>query len=123
MEKSLSRNLPINLHNHFSEKVYIVVRRIPFGKVMSYGQIALFLDKPRSARGVGWVLSRISDSDMVPWWRVVNNEGRISIKGRYSAEEQRQLLREEGIEVSEDFTFDIEKYRHKPGKKSGADVA
>lgn len=115
--------MPINLHNHFSEKVYIVVRRIPFGKVMSYGQIALFLDKPRSARGVGWVLSRISDSDMVPWWRVVNNEGRISIKGRYSAEEQRQLLREEGIEVSEDFTFDIEKYRHKPGKKSGADVA
>lgn len=99
------------MKNNFFDRVYAVVGSIPVGRVMSYGQIALFLDKPRGAREVGWALSMVKEKDMVPWWRVVNNSGRISIKGRYSAEEQRQLLIREGVEVSRDFTFDIEKYR------------
>ena len=88
-----------------------MVGSIPVGCVMSYGQIALFLDKPRGAREVGWALSMVKEKDMVPWWRVVNNSGRISIKGRYSAIEQKRLLIREGVKVSRDFTFDIEKYR------------
>jgi methylated-DNA-protein-cysteine methyltransferase-like protein len=102
--------------------VYAVVRQIPEGYVMSYGQVALFLDMPRGAREVGWALSRVKGPDMVPWWRVVNNKGRVSIKGKYSAEEQRQLLLQEGIKVSEDFTFEIEKYRYNPWKKTGANM-
>ncbi|OGM81435.1 hypothetical protein A2393_02520 [Candidatus Woesebacteria bacterium RIFOXYB1_FULL_41_13] len=101
-------------NNNFFERVYAVVRKIPEGYVMSYGQVALILDMPRAAREVGWALSRVEDRDMVPWWRVVNNKGRVSIKGQYSAEEQRQLLLQEGIKVSKDFTFEIEKYRFNP---------
>ena len=104
------------LRSGFFEKVYAVVRGIPKGRVMSYGQVALFLDMPRGAREVGWALSMIKDSDMVPWWRVVNGEGRVSIKGKYSADEQRELLKEEGVQFSKDFTFDIEKYRFIPGE-------
>lgn len=103
--------------NRFFEKVYLVVRGIPHGKVMSYGQIALFLDMPRGAREVGWALSRVSDYDRVPWWRVVNNKGRVSIKGKYTAEEQRQLLMQEGVKVYKDLSFDIEKYRFNPLQK------
>lgn len=105
------------MKNNFFKKVYAVTREIPKGRVMSYGQIALFLDMPKGARQVGWALSMVKEADMVPWWRVVNGEGRISIKGKYSAEEQRQLLIQEGVEVSKDLTFDIEKYRFTPGKK------
>lgn len=103
--------------NSFFEKVYQVTRSIPYGKVMSYGQIALFLDMPRGAREVGWALSQIGDHDQVPWWRVVNNQGRVSIKGKYTAEEQRQLLLQEGVEVYKDLSFDIEKYRFNPLQK------
>jgi len=90
---------------------------------MSYGQVALFLDVPNGAREVGWALSMSKDRDMIPWWRVVNNKGRVSIKGRFSADEQRQLLRQEGVKVSEDFTFDIEKYRFFPDEKDCQNVA
>lgn len=101
----------------FKETVFRVVRLIPEGKVASYGQVALYAGFPRGARQVGWVLNQSSDKDMLPWWRVVNNEGRVSIKGKYSAEEQRQLLMLEGIRVSKDFTFEIEKYRFHPDRK------
>jgi len=112
-----------NPRKGFFEKVYVVVRSIPKGRVMSYGQVALFLDMPRGAREVGWALSMIKDSDMVPWWRVVNGEGRVSIKGKYSADEQRELLKEEGVQFSKDFTFDIEKYRFIPGENAPRNVA
>ncbi len=105
-------------NDNFFKMVYQVVRGIPLGLVMSYGQIAQELDMPRAAREVGWALSRVRDGDIVPWWRVVNNQGRVSIKGKYSAEEQRQLLIQEGIEILDDFTFDIEKYRYTPGESS-----
>lgn len=87
------------------------------GKVVSYGQVALYIGAPRAARQVGWMLNLTKERDMVPWWRVINNEGRISIKSlKYSAEEQRQLLIQEGVKVAEDFTLDIEKYRFIPDK-------
>jgi hypothetical protein len=61
------------------------------------------------------MLNLTKEVDLVPWWRVINNEGRISIKSlKYSAEEQRQLLIQEGVKVAEDLTIDIEKYRFIP---------
>ena len=98
----------------FKEKVHEVVKMIPVGKVVSYGQIACYVGTPRVAREVGWILNGLGEITNVPWWRVVNNSGRISIKGSsYSAEDQRRLLEKEGIKVNSDFTFDIEKYRFK----------
>lgn len=99
----------------YKESVLNVVSMIPKGKVVSYGQVALYVGMPRSARQVGWMLNGLPEKSEVPWWRVVNNKGRISIKGsRYSALEQKELLRSEGIKVREDLTFDIEKYRFEP---------
>lgn len=102
----------------FKNSIYKVVRLIPHGKVMSYGQVALYVGVPRAARQVGWILNQSKESDMLPWWRVVNNAGRVSVKAfRCSANEQRELLREEGLEISDDFTFNMETYRFKPDKQ------
>lgn len=99
----------------FKEKVIEIVKLIPKGSVVSYGQVALYTGMPRAARQVGWILNQLLDKTPVPWWRVVNNEGRISIKdSRYSALDQKKLLESENIKVSKDLTFDIEKYRFSP---------
>lgn len=101
----------------FKEKVLEVVKNIPSGKVVSYGQVALYVGIPRAAREVGWVLNGIHNEDSkIPWWRVVNNTGRISIKGSaFSAQNQKELLKKEGVSINPDLTFDISKYRFQPG--------
>lgn len=102
----------------FKENVYRIVKSIPKGKVVSYGQVALYAGLPRGARQVGWVLNQSKEEDNLPWWRVINNEGRLSIKGfRYSAVEQRELLIEEGVKVSKELSCDIESYRYFPDEK------
>jgi len=98
----------------FKSDVITKVKSVPFGKVVSYGQVALVCGKPRGARGVGWILNSLEEAHQVPWWRVVNNLGRITIKGSiYTPEDQKRELQLEGIEVSDDFEIDIEKYRYK----------
>lgn len=99
----------------FKEKVIKIVSFIPWGKVVSYGQVALYVGLPRAARQVGWTLNRLEEDVKVPWWRVVNNQGRISIKGpKYTAYDQKELLLQEGICINTDLTFEIEKYRFIP---------
>lgn len=101
----------------FYEQVYAVVRRIPRGKVTSYGRIAAMLGKPRAARAVGYALNALKDrkDDLeyspVPWQRVINSQGRISIVNReHSAREQAELLRAEGIPVTDDLRVDLEAF-------------
>ncbi len=107
----------MNNMSAFKMKVIKVVSQIPYGAVASYGQVALYCGSPRAAREVGTILNRLEGKEEIPWWRVVNNAGRISIKGsEYSADFQRKLLRAEGIVVTDDFTFEIEEYRWKPIK-------
>lgn len=99
--------------NNFYEQVYAVVRRIPPGRITTYGRIAQMLGAPRAARAVGYALNALGDSQApnVPWQRVINGQGRISIVNRQvSAEEQAQLLRSEGVEVGEDLRINLEKY-------------
>ena len=97
---------------NFFEKVYVVVRMIPRGKVASYGQIAACLGHPRAARTVGWALHGIPEGSDVPWQRVINAEGRITISNvEYSASLQRQLLEEEGIVFGADDRVDLGVYR------------
>ncbi len=101
---------------NFYEQVYAVVRRIPRGKVTSYGRVAKMLGRPRAARAVGYALNALKDKDLtpaekVPWQRVVNSQGRISIVNReHGAEEQAALLREEGVVVSLDLRIDLDIY-------------
>lgn len=97
----------------FKAKVIEIIRMVPQGKVVSYGQVAAYTGAPRAAREVGWVL-REAKEDM-PWWRVLNNAGKISIDGNMSADKnlQRKLLENDGVEVGENFVLDMEKYRWK----------
>lgn len=103
----------------FKNYVYEIVKAIPYGTVASYGQVALYADAPRAARQVGWILNQSEGKVDLPWWRVINNAGRISIKGsRFNTPDiQRKLLISEGVLVDEEFNLDIERYRFKPDKK------
>jgi len=90
--------------NNFFEKVYIVVSKIPRGKVASYGQIARMLGHPRGAREVGWAMRCCPDG--LPWQRVVKMDG--SITGGEYAEMRRVLLESEGVEFTLDGRVDME---------------
>lgn len=83
----------------FNELVYALVRHIPPGRVLSYGRIARLLGVERGARAVGWAMSALKHSAHdVPWHRVVNAQGRISIKeSPEGAAEQRARLEAEGV--------------------------
>jgi len=61
----------------FTQKVIQVIKSIPYSKVVSYGQVAAYVGVPRASLQVGWILRSIKDSNSLPWWRVVNNKGRI----------------------------------------------
>lgn len=100
---------------NFYEQVYAVVRRIPRGKVTSYGRIAEMLGRPRAARAVGYALNALKDKHDntnytdIPWQRVVNSQGRISIVNReHSAVHQAELLRAEGVIVSDDLRINLD---------------
>ena len=101
---------------NFYEQVYTVCRRIPRGRVTSYGRIAQMLGRPNAARAVGYALSALKDEEEegnedVPWHRVVNSKGRISIKNReFTAKQQAQLLREEGVDVGDDLKVNLDLY-------------
>lgn len=93
------------------EKIYEVVKRIPKGKVATYGYVALLAGNPRWARVVGYALHNNPAPMVIPCHRVVNREGRVAeafVFGGGNA--QRELLEREGIVFREDGTVDLEKY-------------
>lgn len=100
----------------FEEKVLHIVRKIPKGKVMSYGQIAKIIGTPKAAREVGWAMHNLGGTPNFPWWRVLNNKGTISLKETLdnSPNTQQKLLEAEGIEFLSDLQLDIERYRFHP---------
>lgn len=108
----------------FKKYVLDIVRKVPYGTVVSYGQVALYAGAPRAARQVGWILNQTEGNSDLPWWRVINNAGRITIKGtKYNdAELQRKLLISEDIEVDKDFNLDINKYRFTPSEEFFKDL-
>lgn len=112
--------------SEFKQKVIKAVGKIPFGFVASYGQIALYVGLPSTARQVGWILNSTEGDAKVdiPWWRVINNSGRISIKGTKwnTPEIQRKILIAEGIEVEDNFDLAIEKYRWRPQESELKDL-
>lgn len=96
----------------FPQRVIRLVKQIPDGQVSTYGTIATLANSPRSARLVGGVmhLKSVQDED-VPWWRVINRNGFISIKCLdHPKSLQKALLEQEGVVVSDDFMVDLSKY-------------
>ena len=104
----------IEIYMNFKEKVMVAVREVPEGKVVSYGQVAAACGSPRAARQVGWMLHTLDGNNSIPWWRVINNRGYISIKRNVMSTPlaQKKYLEDEGIAVAPDMQIDIEKYRY-----------
>jgi methylated-DNA-protein-cysteine methyltransferase-like protein len=93
----------------FYERVYEAARRIPFGRVATYGDLARVAGSPRAARGAGWAMRALPEDSDVPWWRVVNREGVISCRA-HGTERQEEMLRAEGIPII-DGGVDLARYR------------
>ncbi|MEK7631833.1 MAG: MGMT family protein [Patescibacteria group bacterium] len=100
----------------FNQRVYAVVRKIPKGKVATYGQIAALMGSPRASRQVGWALHALdaAKSENVPWQRVINKQGYISIMNReHAQDEQAWKLKRDGVKVNKTETMwkvDLERY-------------
>ncbi|MCL2376828.1 MAG: MGMT family protein [Defluviitaleaceae bacterium] len=94
--------------NTFFTQVYAIVEQIPHGKVMSYGQIARELGRPRAAREVGWAMRYCPDG--LPWQRVVKADGAIT--GGIYAEMRKQLLEAEGVPFLPDGRVDMKLCNH-----------
>ncbi len=91
------------------EKIYEVVRQIPKGKVATYGQISRWLGWPRGARTVGWALRALPEDSNVPWHRIVNAQGHLSLNEQGAAI-QRAYLETEGVVFDKSGRIDLETY-------------
>jgi len=97
------------------ERIYAVVRRIPRGRVATYGQVAELAGLGGHARQVGYALHALSDEPAVPWHRVVNARGQISPRAEPGDDHiQRQLLEREGVVFDAADRLDLERYRWRP---------
>lgn len=104
--------------NNFFERVYEVVRQIPYGKVTSYGAIAKYIGAPGSARMVGWAMNASHNMPDVPAHRVVNRKGLLTGKHHFEGTNlMQQLLESEGITVIDNQIQDFEKCFWGPGKE------
>lgn len=105
-------------NDNFFERVYEVVRLIPYGRVTSYGAIAKYLGAARSARMVGWAMNNAGNREEVPAHRVVNRKGLLTGKHHFAGTNlMQQLLENEGIEIIDNQILDFEKHFWDPGKE------
>ena len=97
------------------ERIYQIVRRIPRGRVATYGQIARLAELPGRARQVGYALHALPAASRVPWQRVVNGLGRISLRsGSDDDRLQRLLLIEEGVRFDRSGKIPLDRYIWRP---------
>ncbi|WP_241607916.1 MGMT family protein [Rosenbergiella australiborealis] len=97
----------------FEQQVWLIVSAIPYGCVASYGDLARLCGHPRSARQVGRIMKNLPDNSTLPWYRVINQQGKLSLSGSQLAR-QAAALRAEGIIVSDAMKVDMERYRWRP---------
>ena len=94
----------------FTEKVIEIIQNIPAGKVTTYGCIAFLAGSPRAARQVSWILHSLSKKYDLPWHRVVNTKGKISLKPGMGYKQQLDLLLIEDIKFNKNGKIDLKKY-------------
>ncbi len=96
---------------NFFERVYVIARQIPEGKVTSYGAIAKALGTGRSARMVGWAMNASHNREDIPAHRVVNRKGLLSGKHHFAGTNlMQQLLENEGVKVVNNQIIDFKKH-------------
>jgi methylated-DNA-protein-cysteine methyltransferase-like protein len=105
--------------DNFFDKVYVIARKIPFGRVTSYGSIATYLGAAKSARMVGWAMNNShNQTEEVPAHRVVNRKGLLTGKHHFKGTNlMQQLLENEGIVVIENQIQDFENIFWNPSEE------
>jgi len=98
------------MHRTFYLRTIDIIKRIPKGKVATYGQIAAFAGNYRAARQVAYVLHSSSRKENLPWHRVVNSKGSISLKSSSGYEVQKKFLKKEGIIFKKDDCIDLKRF-------------
>ncbi len=99
-------------------KIYAAVRRIPRGRVATYGQIANLAGLPGHARQVGYALNALSTESDLPWQRVINSVGRISLRAAPGADHlQRLLLESEGVAFDDAGRVSLDEFQWQPRLK------
>ncbi|WP_372846667.1 MGMT family protein [Pontiella sp.] len=98
----------------FTEEVIELLREIPRGMVSTYGGIAALAGNPRAARQVVRVLHAYGEKEKLPWWRVINKQGALSLAPGNGYEEQRDLLEAEGIVFDANGRIDLDRVLWQP---------
>jgi methylated-DNA-protein-cysteine methyltransferase related protein len=106
------------LHAPLSRRILDAIRSIPKGRVASYGQVAAAAGSPRWARQVARLLHSLSEKEKLPWHRVINSAGRISLPMDAGGARQAALLRKEQVEVSESGTIRMDRFGWKADKSA-----
>ncbi|MBI4502030.1 MAG: MGMT family protein [Gemmatimonadetes bacterium] len=105
--------------SHRWERIYAIVRRVPRGRVATYGQIATLAGLKGHARQVGYALHALPDGASLPWHRVINAQGKVSPRADPSyVTIQQKLLEAEGIEIGRGERISLERFGWKPRARS-----
>jgi len=104
------------LNTVFYHRVLKILKQIPPGRIATYGQIALYAGNPRAARQVAWILHSSSDKERLPWQRVINRQGFISLKAGAGFEQQKAMLTAEGVRVDRNGKIELSRFIWKPRK-------
>jgi methylated-DNA-protein-cysteine methyltransferase-like protein len=93
-----------------SQRIIETIKRIPKGKVATYGQIAGMAGNPLAVRLVVWTLNS-SKAKNLPWHRIINRQGMISLRRGFGYEEQKKLLESEGVVFDKNDKIDLRRFR------------
>jgi methylated-DNA-protein-cysteine methyltransferase-like protein len=99
----------------FTQRVIKAIKTVPRGKVATYGLIALVAGNPRGSRQVAWILHSVTEKEKLPWHRLINRQGKISLPKGAGYEMQKELLVEEGIAFDRDDRIDLDRFLWQPG--------
>jgi len=100
----------ILIPSDFTQDVIKIIKNIPSGKVLTYGRIAKLAGNPQAARQVSWLLHSSTKKYSLPWHRVINSLGKISMKSFDDREYQKLLLEKEGVVFRDDYKIDLKEY-------------
>jgi methylated-DNA-protein-cysteine methyltransferase-like protein len=98
----------------FEERVKVLIKRIPRGRVATYAQIAALAGNYLAARQVARVLHSSSDKDRLPWHRVINSRGGLSLRRGRGFEEQKRLLAREGVCFDRRGRIELNRFQWEP---------
>ena len=104
--------------SEFTQEVVRILKRVPRGKIVTYGLLAGYAGNPRGARQVVRILNTHSEREMLPWYRVINREGRISLPRGRGFEEQKARLEAEGVVFDKSDRVDLKRYLWSPRRKA-----